>query len=48
MGRVEAELRRKKESGEKLFFLLSDPEKPLEPSLVKKFAEHGADALLIG
>ncbi len=48
LGRVEAELKRKKESGEKLFFLLSDPEKPLEPSLVKKFAEHGADALLIG
>ncbi len=48
IGRVERELRRKLNSGEKLFFLLSDPERPLEPGLVKEFDDSGADALLVG
>lgn len=47
-GRVEQSLRKRIEAGEKLFFLLSDPEKPLEPSIVKRFEESGADALLVG
>jgi len=47
-GRVEQSLRRRIEAGEKLFFLLSDPEKPLEPGIVKRFEERGADALLVG
>lgn len=47
-GRVEAALRRKVEAGEKLFFLLSDPEKPLDVEVVARFEESGADALLIG
>ena len=47
-GRVESSLRRKVEAGEKLFFLLSDPEKPLEAGTVVQFEESGADALLIG
>ena len=48
LGRVERELRRKVESGEKLFFLLSDPEKPIDPRTVKLFSDAGADALLVG
>ncbi|KSW11748.1 geranylgeranylglyceryl/heptaprenylglyceryl phosphate synthase [Pyrodictium occultum] len=47
-GRVERELRRKIESGEKLFLLLSDPEKPLSLEIVARFEEAGADALLVG
>ena len=47
-GRVERSLRRKLDSGERLFLLLSDPEKPLSPSTVLRFAEAGADALLVG
>ncbi len=48
MKRVERELRRKLSSGEKLFFILSDPEKPLDPGTVARFVEAGADAVLIG
>jgi len=48
IGRVERELRRKLKSGERLFFLLSDPEKPLNTRLVRKFEEAGADLLLVG
>lgn len=48
MKRVERELRRKLSSGEKLFFILSDPEKPLAPDTVARFVEAGADAVLIG
>ena len=47
-GRVERSLRRKLDSGERLFLLLSDPEKPLSPSTVRRFEEEGADALLVG
>jgi phosphoglycerol geranylgeranyltransferase len=47
-GRVEKELRKRIESGEKLFFLLSDPESPLPPRVVERFEQNGADALLIG
>lgn len=46
--RVEEELRRKLGAGERLFLLLSDPEKPLDPSVVARFEEAGADALLVG
>jgi len=45
---VEAALRRKLGAGERLFFLLSDPEKPLKHSVVARFEEAGADALLVG
>ncbi len=48
LGRVEAEWRRKRSSGERLFFLLSDPEKPLPVDVVARFEEAGADALLVG
>ena len=47
-GKVEQGLRKRIEAGEKLFFLLSDPEDPLDPSIVKRFEEGGADALLVG
>jgi phosphoglycerol geranylgeranyltransferase len=47
-GRVEAKLRRRLGAGERLFFLLSDPEKPLPPETVTRFEEAGADALLVG
>ncbi len=48
MGRVESLLRRRREAGERLFFLLSDPEKPIPPGVVRRFEEGGADALLVG
>lgn len=45
---VRRELRDKRDSGEKLFIVLSDPEKPLEPRKVLLFEESGADVLLVG
>ncbi|ABM79884.1 geranylgeranylglyceryl diphosphate synthase - conserved archaeal protein [Hyperthermus butylicus DSM 5456] len=48
LGKVERLLRSRVESGEKLFLLLSDPEKPISPNTVKLFEENGADVLLIG
>lgn len=47
-GRVEEALRRRLGAGEKLFLLLSDPEKPLQPETVALFEERGADAVLVG
>jgi phosphoglycerol geranylgeranyltransferase len=48
LGRVERELRRRVEAGEKLFLLLSDPEKPLSPETVERLSSAGVDALLVG
>jgi phosphoglycerol geranylgeranyltransferase len=48
LGKVERELRRKVEAGEKLFLLLSDPEKPLSLETVKMMSDNGVDALLVG
>jgi len=48
LGRVERALRERLGAGERLFFLLSDPERPLGPEVVARFEEAGADALLVG
>ncbi len=47
-GRVEQSLRRRLEAGEKLFLLLSDPEKPISPETVASMVDAGADAVLVG
>ncbi len=47
-GRVESLLRKKLDQGEKLVFVLVDPEKPLDAKAVKRVVDAGADAVLVG
>ncbi len=47
-GKVERLLRGRVEAGEKLVFILIDPEKPVNPRMVRRAVEEGADAILIG
>ncbi len=48
LGRVEKLLRSKVDAGERLVFVLVDPEKPVNTSVVANLVERGADAVLVG
>ena len=47
-GKVERLLRSRVEQGEKLVFVLVDPEKPVDAERVRLAVEEGADAVLVG